>query len=136
MILKRRLSSDASLILTPLIDMIFLVVIFFMINATFSINPAIRVDLPQAHSSESSLEKQIVVTVKSDQSIHIDGTEVALDRFVATLKEESAARAVDSILLQGDRGLPYGKIIEVMDLARTSGIARVLLVAAKKSLPR
>ena len=132
--LKRRLQSDTTLLLTPLIDMIFLVVIFFMIIVSLSINPAIRVNLPQAYSSESVLEDQIVVTVSPNGSIYIGGNEVPSDRFVGELRTAIGERGTDRVLLQGDGELAYWRIIEVMDLARISGVTRISLVTAKKSL--
>jgi biopolymer transport protein ExbD len=69
--LKRRLEDDGGLLLTPLIDMVFLVVIFFMLNTTLSINPAITVDLPEAYTSQAVIEEEIVVTLTGSGDIYI-----------------------------------------------------------------
>ncbi len=76
----RNLKDDDGLLLTPLIDMIFLVVIFFMLNTTLSVNPAIRVDLPPAYTSQAVIEEQIVVTLSRQGEIYIGKTAVSLER--------------------------------------------------------
>jgi biopolymer transport protein ExbD len=121
--------------LTPLIDMIFLVVIFFMLNTTLSINPAIKVDLPAAYTSQAVIEEEIVVTITSSDDIYIGRVEVPRDRFAAELKKEMVRLQKAEMILQADASLPYRSLIEVMDLARLTGIEAISLVTAQKSLP-
>ena len=83
--LKRRLEEDSGLVLTPLIDMVFLVVIFFMLNTTLSINPAITVDLPEAYTSQAVIEEEIIVTMTGSGEIYIGKQSVSRDRFAAEL---------------------------------------------------
>ena len=130
--LKRRLPSEQGLLLTPLIDMIFLIVIFFMINASLGINPAIQVNLPKAYSSEAVLEETTVVSIMPDESIRIGERAVHLQSFVEELRKEVISIGKTSILLQGDESLPYRKVIEIMDLAKIAGVTKISLVAAKK----
>ena len=70
---------DDGILLTPLIDMVFLTLIFFMVNATLSINPAIRVDLPRARTSLGALSEEIVVSVRTDGSLYIGERRVTPD---------------------------------------------------------
>ena len=130
--LKRRLENSPGLILTPLIDMIFLVVIFFMINASLSINPAIKVTLPEAVSGKASLEKEIIVTITAAGGIYIDEQQVTLGEFSTVLKEKIAGREKRIVYFQGDELLPYKKLVEAMDLARLAGVEGVSLLTTRK----
>ena len=133
--LKRRLSEEGDLLLTPMIDMVFLVVIFFMLNTTLSMNPAITVDLPAAYTSQAVIKEEIVVTVKGGGEIYIGKNSVAKDRFPARLKEEMSRLQSTRIILQADEMLPYRDLVNIMDLARLTGIDSISLVTEKKALP-
>lgn len=133
--LKRRLEEDSGLVLTPLIDMVFLVVIFFMLNTTLSINPAITVDLPEAYTSQAVMEEEIVVTMSGSEEIYIGKQSVPLDRYAAELKKQMVRFQRTDIILQADALLPYRDVVEIMDLSRLSGVESISLVTAQKSLP-
>ncbi|UCF99270.1 MAG: biopolymer transporter ExbD [Spirochaetaceae bacterium] len=133
--LKRRLEEDGGLVLTPLIDMVFLVVIFFMLNTTLSINPAITVDLPEAYTSQAVIAEEIVVTLTEAGEIYIGNQTILRDRFAAELKKEMVRLQRNNIILQADALLPYRDVVEIMDLARVTGVDSIALVTAQKSLP-
>ena len=133
--LKRRLEDDGGLVLTPLIDMVFLVVIFFMLNTTLSINPAITVDLPSAYTSQAVMEEEIIVTLTRAGEIYIGKVSVARERFAAELKKETVRLERTDMILQADESLPYRDVVEIMDLARLVGIEAISLVTSRKSLP-
>jgi len=133
--LKRRLEDDGGLVLTPLIDMVFLVVIFFMLNTTLSINPAITVELPEAYTSQAVLQEKIVVTLTESGEIYIGKQTVLRDRFAAELKKEMVRLQRTDVILQADELLPYRDVVEIMDLARLTGVESISLVTAQKSLP-
>ena len=133
--LKRRLEEDSGLVLTPLIDMVFLVVIFFMLNTTLSINPAITVDLPEAYTSQAVIEEEIIVTMTGSGEIYIGKQSVPLDRYAAELKKQMVRFQRTDIILQADALLPYRDVVEIMDLSRLSGVESISLVTAQKSLP-
>jgi biopolymer transport protein ExbD len=133
--LKRRLEEDGGLVLTPLIDMVFLVVIFFMLNTTLSINPAITVELPEAYTSQAVLEEEIIVTIAGSGDIYIGKQSVSRDRYAAELKREMVRLQRSDIILQADALLPYRDVVEIMDLSRLTGVESISLVTSRKSLP-
>ncbi len=133
--LRRRHRGEGGIIMTPLIDMVFLTLLFFMVNATLSINPAIRVDLPRARSSLGALGGEVVVSVRADGTIFIDEREVGLDAFGVELRQELARAGVSGILLQADRSLPYEKLVEVMDRAKLAGTSRISLATVRAAVP-
>ena len=116
--LKRRRWDEGGIIMTPLIDMVFLTLIFFMVNATLSINPAIRVDLPKAQTSLGAISEEIIVSITADGTLFIGERQVSASDLGMALRSEMARVGKKSILLQGDRGLAYETLIEVMDQAK------------------
>lgn len=132
---NRRLSEEGGLLLTPLIDIVFLVVIFFMLNTSLSMNPAIQIDLPAAYTAQAVLTEEIVVTLSGEGNIFVGSERIEKDRFAARLKEEMVKRQTDHMILQADRDLAYRHLVDIMDLARLTGIESISLVTAQKSLP-
>lgn len=134
-IIRKKRDQDG-LLITPLIDIIFLVVIFFMINASLSLNPAIEIDLPPAYTSQAVLKEEIIVTVDENGMIFLGKNAVAIDRFPAELKKEMAKLQRKRIFLQADEALPYRNLVEIMDIARLTGVENIGLVTSMKGLPR
>ncbi len=132
--LKRHLKSEAGIILTPLIDMIFLVVIFFMINASMALNPAIKVNLPRAFSGKSVIEKQVVVTILSDGAIYIGKERVTKRDLPEVVKEQLRKIKRKGVFLQIDEDVKYRYVVEVIDILRVAGITGISLVTSKKSI--
>ena len=133
--LPRKFRDDGGILLTPMIDMVFLTLIFFMVNATLSITPAIRVDLPRARTSLGALSEEIVVSVRTDKGLYIGERLVAAGDFGMELRREMARAGKRSILLQADRTISYETLVEVMDQAKLAGVGRISLATARKLSP-
>ncbi len=133
--LPRKWDDEGGIIMTPLIDMVFLTLIFFMVNATLSINPAIRIDLPRARTSLGALSEEIVVSVKADGGLYIGERLVSAEDFGLELRREMARVGKRSILLQGERTISYEKLMEVMDQAKLAGVGRISLATTRKTSP-
>jgi biopolymer transport protein ExbD len=129
--LRRRRRDEGGILMTPLIDMVFLALLFFMVNAVLSINPAIRVDLPRARSSLGAVGSDVVVSVAVDGGVYIDERRVALEGFAVELRAALARAGTSSILLQADKSLPYERLVEVMDQAKLAGTGRISLATVR-----
>ncbi len=129
--LPRRRRDEGGIIMTPLIDMVFLTLLFFMVNAVLSINPAIRVDLPRARSSLGAIGTDVVVTVGADGGVFIDERRVEMAAFGVELRAALARAGASSILLQADKSLPYERLVEVMDEAKIAGTGRIYLATVR-----
>lgn len=130
-----RRTRESGILLTPLIDMVFLTLIFFMVNATLSINPAIRIDLPKARTSLGALSEEIVVSVRADGGLYLGERRVSKEEFAVELRREMARVGKRSILLQADRTITYETLIEVMDQSKLAGVGRISLATARKLSP-
>jgi biopolymer transport protein ExbD len=129
--LRRRRRDEGGVLMTPLIDMVFLTLLFFMVNAVLSINPAIRVDLPRARSSLGAVGSDVVVTVQADGGVFVDDRRVQIGEFAVELRGALARAGTSSILLQADKSLPYERLVEVMDQAKLAGTGRISLATVR-----
>ena len=113
--------------LTPLIDMVFILLVFFLLTS-FVLFPSIEITLPQSGSAESPGPADLVVSVRADGSLLLNGEPVD----EGTLRRELTARDFDSqgesaavVVIQSDRRVSFGRVIEVMDLCRESGAREI-----------
>ena len=113
---------------TPLIDIIFQLVLFFMVSTTFVTSPGIEVDLPRS-SSQTILrdDNEIEIWITSDGAVQVD--DVPVD-WAGLRSAISAARREDSntlVIVKADQEVNHGRVVAVMDLARSMGLARLAI---------
>ena len=113
--------------LTPLIDVVFLLLIFFMLTTTFVTRTSLPIDLPEADSAASSDGRErIEVRVPADGSFRVNGeavaSESALRERLADLRSEHASPV---LVIRGDRRARHGVVTQVMDAAQAAGLSRV-----------
>lgn len=116
-----------SIDIAPLIDVVFLLLIFFMLTSSFSL-PSIQMRLPTARGETDSNPSAIIVAVDAQGLITIQGSPVPLPLFEEKLRVLTDAQPDRKIQFRGDRGMDYGLFVELMDRARHIGIVQFNLV--------
>ena len=119
----------ADLDITPLIDVLFMLIIFFVLTAVF-VQGAIEIDLPRGGPPPLSESNPIVVTVTEDSRILWAGGEV--NRSELPVLVESARARSEDILIAGDRDAPYGDVAELLDELRGLGVENVGMILGEK----
>jgi biopolymer transport protein ExbD len=109
--------------LTPMIDVVFQLLIFFMVTAVFAITPGLDIKLPEAEESEAPDKENLFIVVDQDGNMKLNHKTVTF----ANLKEEleSKRALLDDttlIIIQGDERSTHGQIVQIMDIARQVGI--------------
>ena len=126
--LSRRTRTGLGLDLTPMVDVVFLLVIFFMVSTTFiTLESGLPVDLPQAQSAQAQSSELPTVTINQDDQIFVGGSQVAEGDLVAVLREVLASSASDTVVLRADQSVRYGLPVRVMDLIKQAGAQRVAI---------
>ena len=121
---KRHLKLDEDrLDVTPLIDVVFLLLIFFMLTSTFVLQPGIKVKLPKAITSEALKKKNLVIVITAGGKIYLDNEIISSDELSAKLGE--AAQDERAVLIKADQKISLGRVVEVWDLCRDVGITQV-----------
>jgi len=127
---SRRRRREPVINLAPLVDIVFLLVIFFMVTSTF-ITPetGLPVDLPQAVTGDEQPSGAPTVVVSADGVAYWQGKPVADDQLLASLQAELAANRAGTVILRADRKTPHGRVVQVMDIIRRAGAKRVAIAA-------
>lgn len=126
--LNRRNRTGLGLDLTPMVDVVFLLVIFFMVSTTFiTLESGLPVDLPQAQSARSQSSELPTVTINQDDQIFVGGSQVAEAELVGVLREVLASSASGTVVLRADQSVRYGLPVRVMDLIKQAGAQRVAI---------
>jgi biopolymer transport protein ExbD len=121
---KNRQRRSADLDITPLIDVMFMLIIFFVLTASF-VNGRITVDLPNANAPASEETKaDVTITVAKDGSVLWDGKNVT-DAELAPLARGVKGRGV---LIAGDKGASYGRVSQVLSILRGEGVTEAGLL--------
>jgi biopolymer transport protein ExbD len=126
---RRRLSPNANVDLVPMIDVVFQLVVFFMLSSTFVMTPGIALDLPESSRSEPVVINRLVVTVVSANEIYLNQEPVTLETMQPVLDElapEEDDRPL-SVIIEGDSSVPYQTMVRVLDVLRRNGYRGVAL---------
>ncbi len=115
--------------MAPLIDIVFLLLIFFMLNTTFS-NPAIPLSMPQGSSEQGEVHESevIVVSFDAEGKIYINRDEVAWDDYQPKLREAMAELGMKSVHFKGDESLSYKRFTQIFDASRAAGVVQFNMV--------
>lgn len=124
---RRRKRLLRRLDVTPLIDVVLLLLIFFMISTTFVITAGIKVKLPQAATRAEAREQDIVVVVTEGGELYLDNESVSVDELRLRLKKKVSGRKDNLLIVKADREAKHGRVVQVMDLAKQLGISRLAI---------
>jgi len=109
--------------IAPLIDVVFLLLIFFMLTSSFVIQPGIKVRLPRAVTSEVIKNENIEILVTGENVIYLFSRVVTPDEIRAFFKQ--TAKREQTILIKADRRASLGRVVEIWDMARDQGLTQI-----------
>lgn len=119
---------------TPLVDIVLVLLIIFIVTAKIVVTPAVPLDLPKASQSRE-LQTILSVVVPVDGALMVDGAPLAdgalLEVARTALRRDPELRAV----IQADRSVKHGRVIEVLDGLRAAGLTRVAFGAVRPEIP-
>ncbi len=133
--LRSHLQADEGIDMTPLIDVVYQLVIFFMITSVFKTAPGIALDLPGAATSGAVQTTAITVVAVSEQEIYVDKTPTTLEGLDATIKAAVEGRDKKDLkaYFQGDKNSSYQLMVSVLDVLRANGIENVGLATTNQA---
>lgn len=130
---KRPRRDDARIEITPLVDMVFLLLIFFMLSTTFIVTPGIKVNLPQSSAEKvTQAKKEVQVVVTEDNRVFVEGMLVDVRELEERLVEVARTDPQTLIIIKADAKALHGKVVEVMDIAKQSGLNRLAIATQPK----
>ncbi|MDX1956950.1 MAG: biopolymer transporter ExbD [Leptospiraceae bacterium] len=113
--------------ITPMVDVILVLLVIFMVTANFLKKESININLPKVQAADPNVAKTVQVAMTRDGKIFLEGSEVTEKRLAETLARDSKLRPNMRLTLSADDKLSYGVIMSLMGLIRKAGVTRVAL---------
>ncbi|MDD6295755.1 MAG: biopolymer transporter ExbD [Treponema sp.] len=133
--LKRRSHLKANVDLIPMIDIVFQLILFFLVSTTFAILPGIKVNLPESSTSKGEAKAGITITAKASGIMYFNDRQVTfetLDECLEKFDTEEKPRSEYPVTLEADSEVTNGTIVTVFDVLRKNGFSAVNLRTSKK----
>jgi len=127
---KRRLKPTATVDIVPLIDVVFQLVVFFMVSSTFILTPGISLTLPEASSAEQTVLTRLVVNIAAADPIYLNKEQYSLETLEEALEQFSQReelREIQTVVVEGDQSVSYSLMVRVLDTLRQHGFEGVNL---------
>jgi biopolymer transport protein ExbD len=127
---KAEKKNNASLLdITPIVDTVFNLLIFFALSLNFVSTPGIQVNLPKSSAREVPQDrKDFRIVISSDGQIYADQKPINVKALSEELKKAAQRDGDTQVLIQADQQVAHGRVVEVMDLARRAGLYRLAIV--------
>jgi len=125
--------TEASIDISPLIDMVFILLIFFMVTTTFVKDMKLDLDRPTASSGAAASNKAIRVFIDQDSEIYLDNQPVRLYTLQSKLRDMLRVSTEKSVLVVTDESVPARVVLEVVDQSKLSGATDVGVATKQES---
>ena len=112
---------------TPLVDVVLVLLIIFMVTATYIVRAAIEVDLPRAAHGGEATGTLLAVVLTKDGDLYLDGVRRSEDELVARAREAVARDPEARVVISADRGALHGAVVRVIDAVKGAGVSRFAL---------
>jgi biopolymer transport protein ExbD len=131
MIFIKRDEEEPRIGVAPLIDIVFLLLIFFMVTSHFDIASGIRIDLP-GMAKRMVDENKVTLIVDKSAQIYLEGEKIDPKELEKRLREFVKNRALLYLVLQADKDVSHGDVVRIMDIAKSAGVPSIIIAARWK----
>ena len=115
--------------IAPLIDIVFLLLIFFMLTANFIMQPGIKIKLPTAQTAKPQEEEKLTIFISRENNIFLNDQNVNIDELRETVKMELESVPKKIIVLKADESVNLGLAVKVMDISKQAGANGIVISA-------
>lgn len=116
---------------TSLVDVMFILIIFFLLTTTFIEQPNVKLELPRAtHAERSNINPTVLVSITSDGQVYVNAERVSKQQLELKLREGLQRVPDKSLVLRADKRVPYGAVVFVMDIAKQVGFKKIVAPTA------
>jgi biopolymer transport protein ExbD len=113
--------------ITSLIDVLFLLLIFFMVSSTFLEQPGIKLELPYAQSAAVAEQKDYTLFVDKDGRMFLNNDEVDTENLGELLTQALPEMKEGALILKADQDVSHGVVVRIMDISRQSGVKKLII---------
>ncbi|MGY6277530.1 ExbD/TolR family protein [Methylomonas sp. MgM2] len=118
--------------LTPLIDMVFILLIFFLVTTSFIRESTVTVERPKAETANPQQNAEVIVTISADEQIWLNNVSVDIRLLRARLNEMGLSTATHSAVILADANTSTGLLVKVMDQIRLAGFESISVAASSE----
>ena len=128
-----RTTNKPKLMIIPMIDIIFFLLVFFMMSMlSMVVQKSVPINLPAAQTAKVDLQRKVPITVTADGSVFVDQKPMGLEQMVGYLKAEQVKGTELTILLRADTSAQYGKFVQVLDTLKQNKITKIAIATESK----
>jgi biopolymer transport protein TolR len=120
---------------TPFVDIVLVLLIILMVTSQHIVRSSINVDLPKAASGGDAVESTLNVVVTKDGDILLDGEPVTNDELAAAVRKERSGQPKLQAVIAADKGVPYGRVVHVIDVVKMNGVTSFALNIERTAEP-
>lgn len=122
---------SAEIDLTPMLDVVFIMLIFFIVTATFIKEPGIQVERPVLLTAEQVKNQKILVAIAADDEIWFDKRNIDGNQVRAAIEKALAENPKGAVVIQADKNSTAGKVAQVIDAAKQAGVTAISVAATR-----
>ncbi|MCJ8316431.1 biopolymer transporter ExbD [Idiomarina sp.] len=126
---RNREEEDASIDMTPMLDIVFIMLIFFIVTTSFVKEAGIQVNKPEANQANKEPSANIFIAIRDTGEVWMDKRQVDVERVAANLERMLAEQPTDLVVIQADKEAEHGRVVEVMDQIKEAGIDKISIAA-------
>jgi biopolymer transport protein ExbD len=131
LIQKKKPRYQIQVPLTSLIDIVFLLLVYFLLTTNFMVDEGIKIKLPQAQAAAPQTQQEITIYVDKEGRSFLMNQEISLDQLFKRLKEMIGDQEDRLVVIKADRSVILNKAVKVMDVAKSAGAGRLCLATEK-----
>lgn len=126
-----REEEEAAIDMTPMLDIVFIMLIFFIVTTSFVKEAGIDVNRPKAAQASKKKSANIFIAVRENGEIWMDKRAVDVERVAANIERLLAEQPTDMVIIQADKEAKHGIVVKVMDQIKEAGIDKISIAAEK-----
>ena len=113
-------------------DLVFLLLIFFMLSSSFLIEPGIKLKLPKTKTAEIQAEKKLTVSITKDHNIYLNDSLIPLEELEQELRLLLPLEKERLLIVRADKEVKHGLVMEILDIAKLAGAEKLAVSTEKK----
>lgn len=129
-----RVESQPKIMIIPMIDIIFFLLVFFMMSTLYMVEQrTLPVNLPQASAAQSDMAKNVAITVAKDGAIYVDQEQIPAELFKARIQAQLARQTDTAFILRADKQAEYGRVVMILDELKAVGVKKVAVATEQQA---
>jgi biopolymer transport protein ExbD len=131
---KKKREEEITIGIAPLVDIVFLLLLFFAISYHFDIASGVQINLPKMSRTISgdNDEKRVTLIIDKSANIYLEGEKIDLKTLSKRIQGYVQEQGLVKLVLQADKDVSHGTVVEVMDVAKSAGVDSIIIAARWK----